>query len=156
MAPSGRKAIDHGCCNCFVITTIRRLRISADSIVMGPSGSGGDGQLMAGGARAPTPPPWGGGAGGAGCCARPDVSASAATNTTQIPAARGRTERRWMIMRATRTARSFYRQLHKRGVDTYEIDISASVKRFTLALVHGDRTADIRYTIHLPCRAEGA
>src|SRR5260221_242661 len=63
------------------MTTRRRLRTSADSSRIGPSGRGGAGQTIGGGASAPTPA----GVGGAPCCG---CWATAVTETTARTAAR--------------------------------------------------------------------
>ena len=50
IAPSGRNATDHGCCNPLVTTTTRRCRSSADSKLTLPSGRAGVSQRIGGGA----------------------------------------------------------------------------------------------------------
>src|SRR5262245_592203 len=79
-APSGTNAMLHGCVSPLrTVTLIGRTRpVSIDS---GPSGNGGDGQLIGGGAVAcPRPPA----AGGVACCADMTAAVSIAPHTPRI------------------------------------------------------------------------
>src|SRR6188508_91611 len=95
----GRNTMLHGWLSPFV-TVILMGRTRAVSIVSGPSASGGDGQLIPGGAVAPRPPPAApcprpppAGAGGAPCCCAEMAAAANSSPQALIIARRIRTLR---------------------------------------------------------------
>src|SRR6186713_3104379 len=75
--PSGTNTMLHGCVNPLVMVTLIG-RTRPVSIISGPSGSGGDGQLIGGGAVACPRPPAG------ACCADIVVAASSSPHTPRI------------------------------------------------------------------------